>query len=338
MRENPCALLEGHLSRVGASLFVGPDAACVPRMARELALAVARGESWRGSATFQGAVLYVHIEAPLAPLRADLCSLGVRCEDELHVLYARVDAGLLEQVRQRARSLAPALIVVDPLAALLRAEDEASECPTSTALDRVVDLARDLETQLLALHPIGPEATAQLSALLQSTSRGIDAVGVVGAGGSLRWVGGGRAASTGAPEPRTPCEVQAADPAPAPADPVPDPVPRAAPAISELALRVLEHLRQHPALLSFAELQAALDTPPSELRAALRELLARGRLLADSPGSGARPPRYTGCDPQPGSGSWLRKVRPWTAIGGDAGLPEAARETRGAQGSLRLSS
>lgn len=314
-------LLTGHLSRVGASLFVGPDGGCVPRMAGELSLAVARGESWRGSATLRGPVLYVHIEAPVAPLRADLCALGARSDDDLQILFASADARLLDRVRDRARTLAPVLIVVDPLSALLRAEDQASECPASTALDRVLDLASELETHLLALHPLGPDEPPRVSALLQSTSRSIDALGIVGSGGSLRWLAGSSGSGTGIPGPRAPRSV-AAPALPAPPRPVAPP-----PEISGLAERVLEHLREHPAPVTFQDLRRALDMPACELQSALRELLCHGRLLAELSEGGAHDSRYSGCDLEPSSGGWLRQVRPFGSMSPgslrDEGLSEA---------------
>jgi hypothetical protein len=165
---------EGCLVAGTVSLVVAKPKVGKSTFARNLALAVARGEPFLGVATRQGGVVYLALEERPEEIRADFAALGVADGEEpiwIHAAPTPAEGmlALVELVRERK----PRLVVIDPLFRLARVKDEKAYAETYAALGPLIDVARETSTHVLLLHhaPKGQKADA-IDAPLGSTAFG----------------------------------------------------------------------------------------------------------------------------------------------------------------------
>lgn len=302
-------LVQDRLPRLGTSLMVGRLQTGKSTLARDLALCVARGKSWLGFETRQGPVLYVHLDGNLEQLRASFSARGLQAEDEIHILDSVQSPYLLGRIRERAKTLEPALIIVDGLEPLLHAEELNDQAPRSSALDRLLDLARVAGGHLLLVHDLSHDLVAEMSAILGSTERAVDTIFMLNRSGEGRLL---RSIQQRGPDLSEPVPVpsfarrrpQSAPPAPRGFDPLmPD--------------EILTHLKRTRQLATQRELlESVTDARPEALLRAINYLRRRGHLIRVGRGVRGDPYLYTGFDrvTDTAGGPWLRRVRPWAAL------------------------
>jgi hypothetical protein len=301
-------LVRDRLPRVGTSMLAGCLQTGKSTLARDLALSVARGKSWLGFETRQGPVLYVHLDGNLEQLRASFSARGLRAEDEIHILDSVQSPYLLGRIRERAKTLEPALIVVDGLEPLLHAEELNDQAPRSSALDRVLDLARVAGGHLLLVHDLSQNLVTEMNAILGSTERSIDTIFLLNRSGEGRLL---RSIQQRGPDLIEPVPVPSfarrrsqSAPAGRGFDPLmPD--------------EILTHLKKTGRLATQLELlDNVTDGRPEALLRAINYLRRRGHLIRVGRGVRGDPYQYTGFDrvTDPAEGPWLRRVRPWAAL------------------------
>jgi hypothetical protein len=161
-------LVVGTVSAVVAKPKVGKST-----FARNLALAVARGEPFLGMATRQGECIYLALEEREDEVRGDFKALGADGAEPIWIHAAPTPAegmlALVELVRERK----PRLIVIDPLFRLARVKDEKAYAETYAALGPPIDVARETGTHVLLLHHSGKSQKADaIDAPLGSTAIG----------------------------------------------------------------------------------------------------------------------------------------------------------------------
>lgn len=130
------------------SLIVSKPKVGKSTMARNLALAVARGESFLGAATKGGPVLYMVLEERVEDMTADFRIMGANSADGITV----ATAGQVSRVVATLRELKPRLVVVDPMIRLVKIHDQNSYCELYNVLGPLVDVARETGTHILCLH------------------------------------------------------------------------------------------------------------------------------------------------------------------------------------------
>jgi hypothetical protein len=136
-------LAAGSVSIVASKPKVGKST-----LARNLALAIARGEPFLGWAVKRGTVLYLALEERSEDVTADFRALGADGRED--ILLA--DAGMALDVVTTLREKKPVLLVVDPLFRLLSVKDEKAYAEMYGALGPLIDVARQTGTHILCLH------------------------------------------------------------------------------------------------------------------------------------------------------------------------------------------
>jgi hypothetical protein len=161
-------LVAGTVSAVVAKPKVGKST-----FARNLCLAVSRGEDFLGQRTRQGECIYLALEEREDEVRADFVALGADGSEPILIHAAPTPAegmlALVELVRERK----PRLVVIDPLFRLARVKDESAYAETYAALGPLIDVARETGTHVLVLHHSGKGQKADaIDAPLGSTAIG----------------------------------------------------------------------------------------------------------------------------------------------------------------------
>ena len=138
----------GGLVLVVASPKVGKST-----LMRTLTLAVARGMTWLGRETAQGAVLYWCLEDLRSEVRRHYVAMGACASDPVHLIFDRAPPGnAIAVLRRYVESVAPRLVVVDPLFRLLRVHDASDYARVTRAFDPLIELARTSGGALAFTH------------------------------------------------------------------------------------------------------------------------------------------------------------------------------------------
>jgi hypothetical protein len=122
--------------------------------ARNLCLAVARGEHFLGLPTTKGECVYLALEEREEDVRNDFHAMGADSEPILIYAAAAPADGiraLCELVRQRRSRL----VVIDPLFRLARVKDERAYAATYSALGPFIDVARESGAHVMVLDHCG---------------------------------------------------------------------------------------------------------------------------------------------------------------------------------------
>ena len=161
-------LISGTVSCVVAKPKVGKST-----FARNLCLAVSRGEDFLGFNTKQGECIYLALEEREEDIKNDFRAMGAEGREPIyiHAAAAPVEgiAGLCDLVRAQR----PILVVIDPLIRLARIRDEKAYAETYAALGPLIDVAREAGTHVMLTHHAGKSAKADaIDAPLGSTAIG----------------------------------------------------------------------------------------------------------------------------------------------------------------------
>jgi hypothetical protein len=140
-------LVAGTVSTVTAKPKVGKST-----FARNLCLAVARGEPFLGMATRQGGVVYLALEERPEEIRADFEALGADGMEPIWIHAAPTPAegmaALIDMIRERK----PRLVVIDTLFRLARVRDASAYAEVSNAMEPLINIARETGTHIMVLH------------------------------------------------------------------------------------------------------------------------------------------------------------------------------------------
>ena len=142
----------GLLPAGGLSLLLGKPKAGKSTLARCLCKAVADGGRWLGRQCEAGPVVYLALEEKRAEVRRHFESLGVQSDDGIFVYCDRLppDVRPVEWLTAmiQARSIAPALIVIDPLARFVSIRDGGNDYMDATKqLEPLISYVRDSKAQ-----------------------------------------------------------------------------------------------------------------------------------------------------------------------------------------------
>jgi hypothetical protein len=161
-------LISGTVSCVVAKPKVGKST-----FARNLCLAVSRGEDFLGSKTKQGECIYLALEEREEDIKNDFRAMGAEGKEPIYIHAAAAPAegiaGLCDLVRARR----PVLVVIDPLFRLARIRDEKAYAETYYALGPLIDVVREAGTHVMLTHHAGKSAKADaIDSPLGSTAIG----------------------------------------------------------------------------------------------------------------------------------------------------------------------
>ncbi|SRR5579871_1481914 len=161
-------LVSGTVSAVVAKPKVGKST-----FARNLCLAIARGEEFLGLPTRRGECIYLALEERENEVRADFVALGATGTEPILVHAAPSPAEGMLALVELVRANKPRLVVVDPLFRLALVRDEKAYAETYSALGPLIDVARETGTHVMLLHHSGKGHKADaIDAPLGSTAIG----------------------------------------------------------------------------------------------------------------------------------------------------------------------
>lgn len=163
-------LVDARLPAGGFGMLAGKPKAGKSTLARCLALAIARGESFLGCSTAQGAVIYLALEEKRSEVRKHFRDMGATGEEEIYIFAATAPADALARIRVVAEDKRPALIIIDPLFRLTRVKDGNDYAQVTTALEPLLVLARQTGAHVLCVHHLGKGDRQGGDAILGSTA------------------------------------------------------------------------------------------------------------------------------------------------------------------------
>jgi hypothetical protein len=162
-------LVDGMLPHGGISALVAKPKVGKSTLARQLAVAVARGELFLGRETCRGSVIYLALEEKRAEVRAHFRAMGVT-DEEVHVHFGSAPCDAVDELRRLTHELKPVLVIVDPLFRLTRVKDVSAYAEVTAALEPLVSIARDTGAHLLVVHHGGKTERSGGDSILGSTA------------------------------------------------------------------------------------------------------------------------------------------------------------------------
>jgi len=148
-------LVAGTVSGVFAKPKVGKGT-----LARNLCLAIAKGEDFLGLKTKQGECIYLALEEREEDVKRDFRAMGADGTEPILVHAAAAPAEGIRALCDLVRERKPRLVVVDPLVRLARIKDEKAYAETYAALGPLIDTARETGTHVMLLHHSGKSVKA----------------------------------------------------------------------------------------------------------------------------------------------------------------------------------
>jgi len=140
-------LVAGTVSEVIAKPKVGKST-----LARNLSLAVSRGDDFLGRKTKQGEVIYLALEERAEDVTNDFRAMGADGTEPIFVHTAAAPAEGIAKLGELLKQRRPALAVSDPLFRLAHVKDEKGYSEIYNALGPLIDIARETGTHLLLPH------------------------------------------------------------------------------------------------------------------------------------------------------------------------------------------
>ncbi len=157
-------LISGGLSICSAKPKVGKST-----VARNLAVAITQGETFLGRETIKGKVIYLCLEEKRSEIAKHFRSMGASGEDIL-IHTGATPENALRALEIAIAEIEPVLVIIDPLARVLRVNDFNDYGTMSRGLEPFIDLARKTNVHILALHHEGKGERDGGDALLGSTA------------------------------------------------------------------------------------------------------------------------------------------------------------------------
>jgi len=154
----------------GLSLMVAKPKTGKSTLARQLALSVARGESFLGRKVKAGLVIYVGLEDRRTDVRRHFRAMGATGNENLKIFVGMSPANAIDELRKVAENEKPALIIVDTLARLARIKDLNDYSHVTNGLEPILAIARDVGAHLLLTHHAKKGKSEGIDSTLGSTA------------------------------------------------------------------------------------------------------------------------------------------------------------------------
>lgn len=147
-------LVDGLLPMAGLSIVAAKPKVGKSTLARNLALTIARGETFMDRKTAQGPVVYLALEEKRAEVQRHFQRMGALVEP----VFIHVGAAPEEAVNELALAITlhkPVLAIIDPLLKLVRVTNANDYAEVTLALEPLIELARTSGCHLLCVHHLG---------------------------------------------------------------------------------------------------------------------------------------------------------------------------------------
>jgi RecA-family ATPase len=123
-------------------------------LARHLAVAVARGETFLGRSSERGTVLYFALEEKRVEVKNHLVQLGAKQGDPIRILCGAVaKEDSITQLRAALKAESNVkLVIIDPIFRFLKVRDCNDYQQVNDQMERLMELVRDSDTHIMAVH------------------------------------------------------------------------------------------------------------------------------------------------------------------------------------------
>ncbi len=171
------------LMRGGSTILVAAPKQGKSTLAKQIAVAVAQGESIFGHETHQGEVLYLQLEEHEGWTASTLRRMGLKDGDPLSIAFGAPDpSNVVETLRAKLREHpSTVLLVLDMLAGAVGIQDFNDYGEVRSKIQPLTDLAHESGTSILILHHSKKSATGNPLE---------DSLGTIGISGSVDIVAG----------------------------------------------------------------------------------------------------------------------------------------------------
>ena len=166
-------VVDGLLMAGGTTLLVAPPKQGKSTLAKQLAVAVAKGETVLNRNVKHGAVLYYQMEEHKAWTSSTLRTMGLGDDDPLLLVFERPNQGRsIETLRATLRQHpGTALLVLDMMAKVVNVDDLNDYAQVTAQLEPLTKLARETGVSILLLHHSRKDATGDpINVALGSTA------------------------------------------------------------------------------------------------------------------------------------------------------------------------
>jgi hypothetical protein len=165
-------LWEGILPEGGMSLLGGKPKAGKSTIARNLALAAARGQPFLSRATRQGTVLYIALEESRKGVRRHFELMGADGSEPIHIhIGARLtDASPSGILHALIEAYQPKLVIIDTMSRFFKIKEIKDYNEVGEALTLPMELARRMKVHILLLHHLGKQEREDADQILGSTA------------------------------------------------------------------------------------------------------------------------------------------------------------------------
>ena len=145
-------VVEDLLPSGGFSIMVAKPKVGKSTLARQLALAVARGEPFLGRNTVKGGVLYVSLEEKRQEVKNHFKIMAANGTEDLSVYVGSAPEEAYKWLEDEVERQRPILIIIDTLFRFARVADLNDYAKTIAALDPLLTLARTHSAHLMGIH------------------------------------------------------------------------------------------------------------------------------------------------------------------------------------------
>lgn len=153
-------VVEGMLSVGGVSGVFAKPKVGKSTFARNLCLAVARGEDFLCRKTKQGQCIYLALEEREEDICKDFLAMSANGSESIYIHATSAPAQGITALCSLVRGRRPLLVVIDPLFRLARIRDEKAYAETYAALGPLIDVAREVKTHVMFTHHSGKSQKA----------------------------------------------------------------------------------------------------------------------------------------------------------------------------------
>lgn len=140
------------LASGGMSILAGKPKQGKSTLARNLALAVARGNDFLGCKTQQGPVLYLALEEIELHVQHHFKQMGGAGSDPIHTAFAEHRIDDERKLEHAISEHKPALVIIDPLFHFVRIKDGNSYAEVNDKMKAISRIARRTGTHILFIH------------------------------------------------------------------------------------------------------------------------------------------------------------------------------------------
>lgn len=145
-------IIDRFIRKNGFSILTAKPKVGKSTFARQLSLAVAQGVPFLGFETIKSPVFYISLEEIRDEVKRHFRQMGANGSERLDIFIDTLPENPIEWLREEIQNRKPALVVIDPLFKFVKATDVNDYAKIINALEPIIQLARNHNVHIMALH------------------------------------------------------------------------------------------------------------------------------------------------------------------------------------------